>query len=109
MLQKHSKKKKSIGNIGNFALALAGELSVIGGGHNAQTDYISQLQFQQGITANIRETIKGAFKSGAPYGADFILQASAIRVSRYKQGNKLKLIKKNNANKRRIRISSSIR
>ena len=46
MLQKHSKKKKSIGNIGNFALALAGELPVIGGGHNVQTDYISQLQFQ---------------------------------------------------------------
>lgn len=109
MLQKHSKKKKSIGNIGNFALALAGELPVIGDGHNAQTDYISQLQFQQGITANIGETTKDAFKSGAPYGADFILPASAIRVSRYKQGNKLKLIKKNNANKRRIRISSSIR
>lgn len=103
------KEKKSIGNIGNFALALAGELPVIGGGHNAQTDYISQLQFQQGITANIGETTKDAFKSGAPYGADFILPASAIRVSRYKQGNKLKLIKKNNANKRRIRISSSIR
>ena len=103
------KEKKSIGNICNFALALAGALPVIGGGHNAQTDYISQLQFQQGITANIGETIKDVFKSGAPYGADFILPASAIRVSRYKQGNKLKLIKKNNANKRRIRISSSIR
>ena len=99
----------SLGTTGRVTVELAGDLPVIGGGHNAQTDYISQLQFQQGITANIGETIKDVFKSGAPYGADFILPASAIRVSRYKQGNKLKLIKKNNANKRRIRISSSIR
>lgn len=99
----------SLGTTGRVTVELAGALPVIGGGHNAQTDYISQLQFQQGIPANIGEIIKDAFKSGAPYGVDFILPASAIRVSRYKQGNKLKLIKKNNANKRRIRISSSIR
>ena len=36
-------------------------------------------------------------------------EALKKRISRYRQGNKLKLIKKNNANKRRIRISSSIR
>ena len=99
----------SLGTTGRVTVELAGALPVIGGSHNAQTDYISQLQFQQGITANIGETITDTFKSGASYGADFILPASAIRVSRYKQGNKLKLIKKNNANKRRIRISSSIR
>lgn len=71
----------SLGTTGRVAVELAG------GDHNAQTDYISQLQFQQGITANIGETIKDAFKSGAPYGEDFILPASAIRISRYKQGN----------------------
>lgn len=35
----------SLGTTGRVAVELAGTLPVIGGGHNAQTDYISQLQF----------------------------------------------------------------
>ena len=54
----------SLGTTGRVTIELAGALPVIGDSHNAQTDYISQLQFQQGINANIGETIKDAFKSG---------------------------------------------
>ena len=36
----------SLGTTGRVAVELAGALPVIGGSHNAQTDYISQLQFQ---------------------------------------------------------------
>lgn len=36
----------SLGTTGRVTVELVGALPVIGGSHNAQTDYISQLQFQ---------------------------------------------------------------